>query len=88
MVLLVINTQNAGAEAAAESLDPDPQTPGDIKRQGLAWDFETSSTPPLRVTFCSKVTSPNPLKTVHQLRTRYSDICVFGDNSPSNHQSL
>lgn len=49
MILLVINTHNAGAEAAAESLDPDPQTPGGVKRQGLAWDFETSSTPPLQL---------------------------------------
>lgn len=66
MILSVINTQNAGAEAAAESLDPDPQTPGGVKRQGLAWEFETSSSlPPPPVTFFSKVRPSNPLKTVH-----------------------
>lgn len=36
MILLVVNIQKAGADAAAESLDPDPQTAGGIKRQGLA----------------------------------------------------
>lgn len=61
MILLVVNIQKAGADAAAESLDPDPQTAGGIKRQGLAWDFETSSAHPQFYTFFSKVTPPNPL---------------------------